>query len=255
MQEVWKPVNYRNIKPGMYEVSNLGRIRNTYTKHILVLCPSEKGYMMAPFRCSDDRTRSVKIHRIVAESFVSGKSYERNEVNHKDGDKQNNRSENLEWCSRTENIRHGFESGLIPSLRGSLNGMAVIDETTAELACRYLRLYCGNVAMVQRKLRHEGININRSTIYDIKRKRTWAFISDKYFTHDFIFGITKLDKIVVNLICEVFNRNNGNLEETQKFLKSVNVEVPDEYIMAIANKIYWIRISNKHFKNKYKQCV
>ena len=65
----------------------------------------------------------------------------------------------------------------------------------------------------------------------------------------------KLDKIVVNLICEVFNRNNGNLEETQKFLKSVNVEVPDEYIMAIANKIYWIRISNKHFKNKYKQCV
>ena len=45
------------------------------------------------------------VHRLVAETFLE-KSEEADEVNHKDLDKLNNKVENLEWCTRTSNIRH-----------------------------------------------------------------------------------------------------------------------------------------------------
>ena len=252
MQEIWKPVLYRNIKLGMYEVSNYGRIRNSHTKHIMALVPSEKNYMMACFRCTDNRTRTIKVHRIVASSFVSGKTSERCEVNHIDGNKRNNCANNLEWCTRSDNIRHGIKSGLIPIMRGSLNGNSIINENTAVIVCETLRSYCGNIARTLNTLRHIGIIINKQQLFDIKRKRTWRHISDKYFTLEFIFGITKLNILIVNLTCDLIVRYEGDIGDIQKFLKSLDVTVPDEYITAIKNKIYWVKVSNKYFKNEYK---
>lgn len=51
------------------------------------------------------------VHRIVAACFIDNPRG-CNEVNHKDGNKRNNKAENLEWCTRTENNRHAFQTGL-----------------------------------------------------------------------------------------------------------------------------------------------
>ena len=78
---------------------------------------------MKPSLCSGDRYRSVcltregvpkgfLVHRLVCLSFnpnPDGKT----EVNHIDGDRENNQSSNLEWCTRSENMKHAHKSGLI----------------------------------------------------------------------------------------------------------------------------------------------
>lgn len=59
-------------------------------------------------------TKSYLVHRLVAELYLPNPDG-LPEVNHKDGNKANNRVANLEWCTRNHNIQHGVDNGLIPS--------------------------------------------------------------------------------------------------------------------------------------------
>ena len=60
----------------------------------------------------DGKTTHKLIHRLVAYAFLGdpGPGYD---VNHKDGNKRNNIADNLEWCTRKENVRHAFRTGLM----------------------------------------------------------------------------------------------------------------------------------------------
>jgi hypothetical protein len=48
----------------------------------------------------------------VAYTWIGNPPEDKQEINHKDGDKLNNHASNLEWCSRSQNVKHGFDSGL-----------------------------------------------------------------------------------------------------------------------------------------------
>lgn len=99
-----------------YEISDDGEIRNKHTGRIIKQFVGKDGYLRTQIA---GKTRLV--HRLVALTFVPsgvGKDF----VNHKDGNKQNNRADNLEWCTCSENIQHAYDNSLKRPPLGMDNG-------------------------------------------------------------------------------------------------------------------------------------
>lgn len=139
---------------------------------------------MNSLRCVDEKTRTIKLHRIVAMNFVNGMTEERCEVNHIDGDKTNNKASNLEWVTRKENIVHAYEHNLIPIMYGEKNGRNRTNELLIEIACEILRRHKLNCASAFYDLKRMGVDTELVTLellHDLKYKKRWKRISDKYF--------------------------------------------------------------------------
>lgn len=102
LNEEWKPVKDLN-----YEVSSYGRVRNKITHKVLSIFDKNRtGYIRVNLYNKGKKKRYF-IHRLVSEAFLpkkQGKDF----VNHKDGNKQNNKLGNLEWCNRSENMKHSY---------------------------------------------------------------------------------------------------------------------------------------------------
>ena len=101
--EVWKQVP-NTIQT--YYVSNLGRFKNASGMIVTNTKPCNNGYL----RVTIDN-KLYKLHRIVAITFLEN-PHNKNQVNHKDGNKLNNSLENLEWMTNQENQIHKFQNGL-----------------------------------------------------------------------------------------------------------------------------------------------
>lgn len=117
MQEVWKDiVGYE----GYYQVSNLGRVKSLRLKvyshaqkraipvmreKILKQFPNTKKYLNVDLRRNGTRNTQA-VHRLVAKAFISNEN-DYPQVNHKDENKQNNRVDNLEWCTNQYNSTYG----------------------------------------------------------------------------------------------------------------------------------------------------
>lgn len=126
MKEIWKDISGYE---GFYLVSNMGRVKSLpyeikyINKYGVETTTNIKGKILNPSKVGrgwDDgdgylsvtlhnrsKNRRFLVHRLVAKAFVpnpDGKP----QVNHIDGDKANNRADNLEWCTREENMRHAY---------------------------------------------------------------------------------------------------------------------------------------------------
>lgn len=133
IKEIWKPIKgYVN-----YEVSNLGNVRSKdrivlmkngrkrfRESKTLAKAINNKGYLVVSIYNLRAERSVVRVHRVVAEGFVSGKTKIRNQVNHKDGNKLNNHVDNLEWCSQYENNHHAYKNKLIVQLKGENHPLA-----------------------------------------------------------------------------------------------------------------------------------
>lgn len=106
-----------------YVIYDDGRIWSLSKKCFMAPSLTLDGYPQSVFvtpRAANGYRKSIKMHRLIAEAFVPNPNGYK-EVNHKDGNKLNNHWTNLEWCTRSENIRHCHRLGLRSS-RGSNNG-------------------------------------------------------------------------------------------------------------------------------------
>lgn len=103
-QERWKPIFGYD---GMYEVSDLGRVRSKYSGECTVLKQknSRGGYLRIGL-WKDRKQKFLLVHRIVAQAFIPNDNLFNDQVNHKDENKQNNRASNLEWCDRYYNMHY-----------------------------------------------------------------------------------------------------------------------------------------------------
>lgn len=118
MKENWKDINDYE---GQYQVSNFGNVKSLRRKDTFksgrwkrerILKPNmtKWGYLKVGL-CKKGTVSTKSIHKLVANTFVLNPRL-LSEVNHKDGCKTNNRSDNLEWCTHAENQKHAIEKEL-----------------------------------------------------------------------------------------------------------------------------------------------
>lgn len=115
-QEIWKDVDGY---AGLYQVSNLGQVKSLGKYDRLGRYRAEKikatvdngsGYCVVNLK-HNGKQKQMTVHRLVAQAFIPNPD-DKPEINHIDGCKGNNCVDNLEWASRSENIKHAFNLGL-----------------------------------------------------------------------------------------------------------------------------------------------
>ena len=122
MKEIWKDIDGFD---GCYQVSKLGRVKSVphkvsnghgyFISREKMLKPNvlAKGYFQVTLAGADKVRHSLQVHRIVAAAFVKNENPTKYiQVNHKDGNKQNNAADNLEWTDNSGNQIHAWATGL-----------------------------------------------------------------------------------------------------------------------------------------------
>lgn len=114
MQEIWRDIAGYN---GKYRVSNLGNVLsinylNQGVRKMLSLKRHHSGYLIVRL-CSGSQSKQKNrsVHSLVAEAFIPNPQCKPC-VNHIDGNKWNNRADNLEWVTQKENVQHAIKTGL-----------------------------------------------------------------------------------------------------------------------------------------------
>lgn len=119
MEEIW--IDIKNYE-GLYKISNYGRVKSLdRTINQLGYSRIFKGRIMSPNKNNsgyysimirkDGVSKRFLIHRLVMINFI-GIDENKLDVNHKDGNKLNNRLDNLEWVTKSENSKHMVKNGL-----------------------------------------------------------------------------------------------------------------------------------------------
>lgn len=101
---LWKVIN----EFPKYSVSDDGRVKNNKSGKVLTPHPDSNGYLSVSL-CRDGKHFTRRVHRLVAEAFIPN-PLNLHDINHKDGNKNNNSSSNLEYCTRSYNMLHSYRT-------------------------------------------------------------------------------------------------------------------------------------------------
>lgn len=164
---------------GLYEISNKGRLwsvrrridsgkcHREFGGRFLPLRPNHNGYMRV-ILCVKGSSRNVAIHRLVAEAFIPNPD-NLPFVNHRDGNKQNNCVDNLEWCTASQNMKHAFAMGL-KTAKGSNNSAHKLTDEEVDyirkVYCPYDKKY-GSVPLAKK------FGVHRKTITRVALRKSW----------------------------------------------------------------------------------
>ena len=156
IKEIWKNVSIDE----KYQISNLGNFKKGNKKI--------NGWVQnTGYRTISIGNKKYSIHRLVAEAFIP-KPDNLQQVNHKDGNKLNNKVENLEWCTPKENMQHAFKTGLMENAKKIISSMKVRAKIIKQydLEGNYIKSYKGSID-AQNELNKKGIKVNARNIRSV----------------------------------------------------------------------------------------
>lgn len=114
-KEIWKDIEGFE---GLYQVSNLGRIKSLPKKRLncklpetIIMKPKNTRRYFQVTLIKDKNRKQCLVHRLVAQAFIPNPE-NKPQVNHIDGNGFNNKVDNLEWCTAQENSSHAWKTGL-----------------------------------------------------------------------------------------------------------------------------------------------
>lgn len=175
--EIWKQVaGYE----GLYEVSNIGRVKSLERTLVSNRCTVVKKSKIKPLNnafngylsCALLNNGSIKthfVHRLVAFAFIQNE-FNKPFVNHKNGIKTDNRVENLEWCTRSENAKHSFTIGLQDNKGESHPKHKLSSEQVLEIRAKY------KPYVYERKKLAEEYGVGWTTIKGIVNNKQWRHL-------------------------------------------------------------------------------
>lgn len=163
--EIWLPIiGYENT----YEVSSYGHVRNTKTGKVLKSYYDNDGYKRLQLSYKGGKLKYY-VHVLVAKAFIGQPPKIWYEVNHKDGIKDNNNKDNLEWMTSKQNQEHAYKLGIkqpsgfaVMSHLGSSNGRALLNEK--------------QVIEIKRLHREEGLDYKAIALLFNKQPKTISAI-------------------------------------------------------------------------------
>jgi hypothetical protein len=177
IEEIWKEIPGTD---GYYHVSNNGRImstRNFFKERGVIILKQylSRNYLFVALNGCSLKKKQYYTHRLVATAFISNPE-NKTQVNHKDGNKENNCVENLEWCTPYENTRHSNENGLV-NITGEnntsckLTSLQVLEIFNSNVSSKKICLLYNTTAANVRKIRN-GLIWNDVT--RLPKRRTYV---------------------------------------------------------------------------------
>jgi hypothetical protein len=161
---------------GRYSATSTGRVfshnyRRTGRTVELAQSVHPEGYRRVKL-FAFNRNSPTPVHRVVAMAFHAN-PLNLPQVNHIDGDKANNRVENLEWVDNAGNQKHASRTGLHEPLTGEDHPAAIINDDLAALVKRDLmgEKYKGQITDIA-----DRYGISKHIVFDIKRGKTWRHV-------------------------------------------------------------------------------
>ena len=164
---MWQPIESSKG----YEASDDGQVRSP--RRILKPAKTPQGYLKVVVVYLDGKQKQRTIHSLVAEAFIGLRPIGM-DINHLNGDKADNRLANLEYCSRSQNMRHAVETGLMPpppAKRGVDHYKSRLTEDQVHLI-RKGYLEKKGIAQMAREF-----SVGESTIRNIVRGNSWGWLS------------------------------------------------------------------------------
>lgn len=158
-----------------YRIDKEGNIWSPYRGwHLVSQQEISKGYLRVGLM-TDKGRKFFMVHRLVMEVYSPRKDSLQLQVNHIDGNKHNNHLENLEWCTGLENISHAKKNGLAKKAKGeNVGGSKLTEEQVLEI-CDLIQSGTDSLTAIGEKY-----GVTKYCISDIKRKRSWAWLTKDY---------------------------------------------------------------------------
>ena len=179
MQETWKKLVYPNIPDELnrFEISTYGRLKNSSTQHIYKPNVLNSGYCSVRTTLGERNYKiHILIHKAVAYTFLDNAD-NLPEVNHIDGNKENNNVNNLEWCTSHENQQHKYDIGLFDKnlISGENNHMSKLTTKDVEYIRRnYIK---GSRQFGARPMARK-FSVSHPTIMSVIKYKTWTSVDN-----------------------------------------------------------------------------